>query len=44
MTLAGKLGDMKPLEAWNDTQAFLLNDLSKAYGELVIVQQFHKMN
>lgn len=40
MTLAGKLGDMKPLAAWNDTQAYLLNDLSKAFGELIIVWKF----
>jgi hypothetical protein len=40
MTLASKLGDMKPLEAWNDTQAFLLNDLSKSFGELLITQRF----
>lgn len=37
LTLSGKLSDMKPVEAWNDTQAFLLNDLSKVYGELVIL-------
>jgi len=43
MTLAGKLGEMKPIEAFNDTQAFLLNDLSKAFAELVIVHKFKEM-
>jgi len=41
MRVAGKLGDMKQMDAWNDTQVFYLNDLGKAFGELIIVKEYH---
>ena len=36
MKLSGKLSDksVHPLDAWNDTQVFYLNNLSKSYGDL----------
>lgn len=44
MRLSEKLSDKKvhPLDAWNDSQVFYLNHLSKTYGELFGVMQFHK--
>jgi len=41
MRLASKLGD-GPLVAWNNSQAFYLNSLAKAFGELFVVQEFSK--
>ena len=32
-----------PIDAWNSTQVFFLNDLAKAYGELVTVTEFAKL-
>ena len=40
MTLAQNKG-MNPIDAWNNTQVYLLNALANAYGELFIVQSFH---
>lgn len=40
MKLSSKLAEgtnVNPIEAWNDTQAFYLNPLGKAYGELFVV-------
>lgn len=44
MKLAGKVADktVHPLDAWNDTQVFYLHHLSRSYGELFGVMQFHK--
>jgi hypothetical protein len=44
MRLQGKLSDKKthPLDAWNDSQVFYLNSLSKAYGEHFGVMMFHR--
>ncbi len=40
--LAGKLqdADLHPLDAWNDTQVFYMQDLAKAYGELTLLSEF----
>ena len=40
MKIAGKIGDMKPLDAWNDTQPFYMRDMAIAFGEMLIVK-FH---
>jgi hypothetical protein len=42
MKLAMKLaeGEKNPIVAWNNTQAFYLNPLSKAFAELFVVQNF----
>lgn len=42
MKLTQKLadGEKNPIVAWNNTQAFYLNSLAKAFGELFTVQQF----
>jgi hypothetical protein len=39
MKLAMKLaeGEKNPIVAWNNTQAFYLNSLAKAFGELFVV-------
>jgi hypothetical protein len=39
MKLASKLaeGEKNPIVAWNNTQAFYLNSLAKAFGELYTV-------
>ncbi len=34
---------MNPLDAWNNTQVFLLKDLAIAHGEYFIVQAFHTL-
>jgi hypothetical protein len=36
-------GNTNPIDAWNSTQVFFLNDLAKAYGELVTVTEFTKL-
>ena len=38
MKIASKLGDMKVLEAWNDTQPFYLRDLAISFAEMLIVK------
>ncbi|CDW85834.1 peroxisomal acyl-coenzyme a oxidase 3 [Stylonychia lemnae] len=42
MDLAQKLMDKEnhPLDAWNDSQLFQMNDMAKAYGELVLVREY----
>ena len=44
MKLAAKVQGQKiePLQAWNDTQPFLLNNLAKSYGEVFTVQRFNE--
>ena len=32
--------DNHPLDAWNDSQLFYLNDLAKVYAELVLMQEY----
>eukprot|EP00347_Sterkiella_histriomuscorum_P004091 403361786 len=45
LDLSQKLMDKEnhPLDAWNDSQLFSLIDLAKAYGELVLVQEFSEL-
>ena len=40
MTLAQNK-DMNPLDAWNNSQVYLLNSLGKAFGEVYTVQAFY---
>lgn len=43
MRLSGKLSQegTHPLDAWNDSQVFYLNHLSKSYGELFGIMMYY---
>jgi hypothetical protein len=34
-------GKTHPIDAWNDVQVFYLQKLAVAYGDLVLVKEFH---